>query len=134
MLQHMKNAYPDFPFNNAKLKEAFPNSSFPAKSRSSSPMIAAEVKRTQSILWKLTGSSTRKPGSNYKYEYRTNETIDSSVGTLSVADPEYVVPGFTLEEVNGTMKWVNRKREVTIPVAEYGEFQAQLLGWPWLRR
>jgi hypothetical protein len=133
MLQHIKNAYPDFPFNEARLREAFPKD--PADSRSSSPINAAELKRTQSVLWKLTGTSSRKPGSygKYEYGYRTNESIDSSVGMMSDSDLQTVFPGFTLKEDNGTMQWENKETGAIIPVAPCGEFQAQLLGWTWPR-
>jgi hypothetical protein len=129
MLQHIKNAYPDFPFNEAKLRDAFPN--YSADSRSSSPVVAADYKRTQSILWKLTGTSSRKPGSYGQYQYRTNESIDSSVGMMSAGGLQPVLPGFILEDINGTMRWKNKKTGVSIPVAPCGEFQAQLLGWNW---
>ena len=65
-------------------------------------MIAVELNRTQSRLWKLTGSSIHKPSSDFDYGYRANETINLGVGTLSVADPEHAVLGFILG-VDGTI-------------------------------
>jgi hypothetical protein len=148
-LQQIRDAMPDFQFNEDALKDRFPayaKDPLPAGADwIPDEAVLADIQPTNTGFMRLLGRSTRKPGRYYKDGFVTKECICPSVRLrgYGAAPGQSAIPGYRCVQDGMTWKWVEEKGlraktsdsgesfdPVSIPEAQYGAFMARLLGWP----
>jgi hypothetical protein len=131
-LQHLKNAIPNYSFNERALQRRFPSYNAHRNGRNSRRLTPhfLEHKRTDRGIVRLLGTAVRSIGSPPPRGFKYNEEVCLSVRMREQHTGIAAIPGFRWVKDGDRVFWVNEEGSTAIPESEGGEFMGRLVGFP----